>query len=69
MMLRNVWIICSVLLIFFIMINNPKAQNINTPNKIFGATRTAEETTTKITWFLILLFFTLAILISSGSIS
>lgn len=65
-MIHNIWIICSLLSIFFIIIHNPKAQNVSNQNKLFGNTRTAEETTNKITWVFITLFFVLTILISSS---
>jgi preprotein translocase subunit SecG len=66
-MIHNIWILCSVASIFFIIIHNPKAQNVNTQNKLFGSTRTAEETTNKITWIFITTFFLLTIFISSSS--
>ncbi len=66
-MIHNIWIVCSLLSIFFIIIHNPKAQNVNNQNKLFGNTRTAEETTNKITWVFITLFFTLTIAISASN--
>lgn len=66
-MIHNIWIVCSLLSIFFIIIHNPKAQNVNNQNKLFGNTRTAEETTNKITWIFITLFFTLTIVISASN--
>lgn len=65
-MLHNVWIICSLALIFFIIIHNPKSQGIGGQTQLFGNTRTAEETTNKITWILILFFFILTIIISAS---
>lgn len=64
-MLHNIWILCSIVLVLLIISNNPKAQNMGTQNKLFGSTRSAEETTVKLTWFFILLFFILTIFLSS----
>jgi protein translocase SecG subunit len=66
-MLHNLWIISSLILILFIIIQNPKSQGLGTQSSIFGITRTAEENVTKITWFLTCVFFTLAIYISASN--
>ena len=66
-MLHNLWIGSSLLLIFFIILHNPKSQGLGTQNQIFGITRTAEENINKITWILAGIFFVLAIYISSSN--
>ena len=66
MLLHNIWILCSIVLIFFIIIQNPKSQALSNQNKLFGSTRAAEDTTSKVTWILISLFFVLTIVISSS---
>jgi preprotein translocase subunit SecG len=66
-MLHNLWIICSVALIFFIILHNPKSQGLGNQNQLFGNTRTAEESMNKITWTLTLLFFLLTIFISASN--
>lgn len=66
-MIHNIWVLSSILSILFIIIHNPKAQNLSNQNKLFGNTRTAEETTNKITWVFITLFFILTIVISASS--
>jgi protein translocase SecG subunit len=63
-MLHTIWIFCSVALIFFIILHNPKSQGLGNQNQIFGVTRTAEENLTKITWLLTIIFFILTIVIS-----
>jgi protein translocase SecG subunit len=63
-MLHTVWIVCSLALIFFIILHNPKSQGLGNQNQIFGVTRTAEENLTKITWVLTIIFFILTIVIS-----
>lgn len=65
MMLHNIWILCSIVLIFLIILQNPKSQAISNQNKLFGSTRAAEDTTSKVTWFFVAMFFTLTIIISS----
>nr|BDA99314.1 preprotein translocase SecG subunit [Cryptomonas sp. NIES-3952] len=67
-MLHTIWIISSVILIFFIILHNPKSQGLSGQNQMFGATRTAEENVTKITWVFTLVFFVLTIFISSSNI-
>nr|YP_010580257.1 preprotein translocase SecG subunit [Cryptomonas pyrenoidifera]UZS90641.1 preprotein translocase SecG subunit [Cryptomonas pyrenoidifera] len=66
-MLHTIWILCSIVLIFFIILHNPKSQGFNNQNQIFGATRTAEENITKVTWVFTSIFFILTIYISSSS--
>lgn len=65
MMLHNIWILCSIVLIFLIILQNPKSQAISNQNKLFGSTRAAEDTTSKVTWVFVAMFFTLTIIISS----
>jgi len=66
-MLHNLWITSSILLIFFIIMHNPKSQGLGTQNQMFGISRTAEENMTKITWFLTCIFFILAMYLSSAN--
>lgn len=66
-MIHTIWVVCSLSLIFFIILHNPKAQSVSGQNQIFGSTRAGEENITKITWILTCLFFTLTIYISSVS--
>ena len=58
------WIVNSIILIFLIMIHNPKAQNVGGQNQLFVSTRSSEANLNKITWGLIGLFFSLAIYIA-----
>jgi len=51
-MLNIFWTFCAVLLIFFIMLHNPKSQTIGSQSSLFTSTRSAEETINKITWAL-----------------
>jgi preprotein translocase subunit SecG len=64
-MLHTIWTICSIALIFFIILHNPKSQGLGGQNQIFGGTRTSEENLTKITWTLTAIFFILTIIISN----
>ncbi len=54
------WIITSMLLIFLILIHNPKAQNVAGQTQLFVSTRSSEATLNKLTWMLIIMFFSLA---------
>jgi len=67
-MLHIIWILCSLSLIFFIILHNPKSQNIGNQNQFFGTTRSAEENINKITWTLVVIFFLLAICLSTSNI-
>jgi len=60
-MFQVIWAFCSVSLIFTILIHNPKSQGFGSQNQLFSGTRSAEETLNKITWSLIVGFFTLTI--------
>jgi preprotein translocase subunit SecG len=64
-MLHTIWTICSIALIFFIILHNPKSQGLGGQNQIFGGTRTSEENLTKITCALTAIFFMLTIIISN----
>jgi preprotein translocase subunit SecG len=66
-MLHTIWTLCSVALIFFIILHNPKSQGLGGQNQIFGGTRTSEENITKVTWTLTAIFFILTIVISTSN--
>jgi preprotein translocase subunit SecG len=66
-MLHTIWTLCSIALIFFIILHNPKSQGLGGQNQIFGSTRTSEENITKITWGLTAIFFILTVVISSAT--
>ena len=66
-MLHIIWTLCSVVLIFFIILHNPKSQGLGGQNQIFGGTRTSEENITKVTWTLTAIFFILTIVISTSN--
>jgi protein translocase SecG subunit len=66
-MIHTLWTLCSVTLIFFIILHNPKSQGVSGQNQIFGSTRTSEENITKITWGLTTMFFILTIVISTST--
>ena len=66
-MLHTMWTLCSVALIFFIILHNPKSQGLGGQNQIFGGTRTSEENITKVTWTLTAIFFILTIVISTSN--
>jgi preprotein translocase subunit SecG len=66
-MLHTIWTLCSLALIFFIILHNPKSQGLGGQNQIFGSTRTSEENITKVTWTLTAIFFILTIVISTSS--
>lgn len=65
--IQNLWFFCSIGLILSIMIHNPKSQGMIGQNQIFNGTRSAEETLDKITWFFVVVFFTLTIYMSTSS--
>jgi protein translocase SecG subunit len=65
--IQNLWFFCSIALILSIMIHNPKSQGMIGQNQIFNGTRSAEETLDKITWFFVVVFFTLTIYMSTSS--
>jgi protein translocase SecG subunit len=60
-MISILWIINSILLIFAIMIHNPKSQGISGQNQLFVSTRSSEANLNKFTWLLIGIFFSLAV--------
>ena len=66
-MLHTIWVLSCVILIFFIILHNPKSQGLSSQNQMFGTTRTAEENLTKITWAFTWIFFALTIYISSSN--
>ena len=60
-MIQSLWTLSSLALIFAIMIHNPKSQGMGGQNQMFANTRSAEANLNKITWLLILTFFSLTI--------
>lgn len=60
-MIQSLWILSSLALIFAIMVHNPKSQGMGGQNQMFATTRSAEANLNKITWLLILTFFSLTI--------
>jgi preprotein translocase subunit SecG len=60
-MIQSLWILSSLALIFAIMVHNPKSQGMSGQNQMFATTRSAEANLNKITWLLILTFFSLTI--------
>jgi preprotein translocase subunit SecG len=65
--IQNLWLFCSIGLILSIMIHNPKSQGMIGQNQVFNGTRSAEETLNRITWFLVVTFFSLTVYISTSS--
>jgi preprotein translocase subunit SecG len=63
-MIKFLWLLCAVLLVFSIMIHNPKSQGVGGQNQLFTSTRSAEANLNKITWILILAFFSLTTYLS-----
>nr|YP_009420310.1 preprotein translocase SecG subunit [Cryptomonas curvata]ASO75798.1 preprotein translocase SecG subunit [Cryptomonas curvata] len=66
-MLHTIWILCSLTLIFFVILHNPKSQGLSNQSQLFGTTRTAEENITRTTWILTCIFFTLTIYLSASN--
>jgi preprotein translocase subunit SecG len=63
-MIKFLWFGGSLMLIFSIMIHNPKSQGMGGQNQLFTSTRSAEANLNKITWILIILFFSLTTYLS-----
>jgi protein translocase SecG subunit len=61
-MLNTIWLMSSILLIVFIMIQNPKSQSIMGSTQMFPNTRTTEQNVTRITWILTTVFLLATIL-------
>ena len=59
-MLHTIWILSAIILIFFIILHNPKSQGISGQNQLFVSTRSSEANLNKFTWLLIGIFFSLA---------
>ena len=63
-MIKLLWFGCSIILIFSIMIHNPKSQGMGGQNQLFTSTRSAEANLNKFTWTLIIAFFSLTTYLS-----
>nr|BBK20541.1 preprotein translocase secG subunit [Cryptomonas sp. SAG 977-2f] len=68
-MLHNFWCMCSIALIFFILIHNPKSSIAGSQGQIFGNTRVAERVINNMTWIFIILFFLLTITLSATTLN
>jgi preprotein translocase subunit SecG len=64
-MIKLLWFGCSIVLIFSIMIHNPKSQGMGGQNQLFTSTRSAEANLNKTTWGLIFLFFAVTTYLSA----
>ena len=63
-MLHTIWLMSSILLIVFIMIQNPKSQSIMGSTQMFPSTRTTEQNVNRITWILTTVFLFTTILLA-----
>jgi len=67
--LKFLWYISTIILIFSILIHNPKSEGLGTigsQNQFFSNTRSTENTLNKVTWLFLALFllFTTVIVIT-----
>nr|AIA21509.1 hypothetical protein [Neopyropia fucicola] len=65
--LKFFWYASTVILIFTILIHNPKSEglgSVGAQNQFFSNTRSTENTLNKITWLFLVLFLLLTTIIS-----
>lgn len=62
--LQVVWIVVSILIIFFILLHSPKGDGLGgLGSQAFASTKSAEKTLNQTTWFLLVAFLSIAILL------
>lgn len=64
--LKFLWYASTILLIFSILIHNPKAEgfgSVGGQNQFFSNTRSTENTLNKITWLFLVFFLTITTII------
>ena len=65
--LKFLWYISTIMLIFGILVHNPKSEglgSIGSQNQFFSNTRSTENTLNKFTWLLVMLFLLFTIVIA-----
>ncbi len=67
--LQVVWIVVSILMIFFVLLHSPKGDGLGgLGSQAFASTKSAEKTLNQATWFLLVAFLGIAILLGTGLI-
>jgi preprotein translocase subunit SecG len=65
--LQVVWIVVSILLIFFVLLHSPKGDGLGgIGGQGFTSTKSAEKTLNQTTWVLLIAFLGIAIVLSAG---
>ena len=65
--LKFFWYLSTIMLIFTILIHNPKSEglgSIGSQNQFFSNTRSTENTLNKVTWLLLILFLVFTMIIA-----
>lgn len=65
--LKFFWYASTIILIFTILIHNPKSEglgSVGAQNQFFSNTRSTENTLNKVTWLFLILFLILTTIIS-----
>lgn len=65
--LQVLWIVVSILMIFFVLLHSPKGDGLGgLGGQSFTSTKSAEKTLNQATWFLLVAFLGIAIVLSAG---
>ena len=68
-----VWVLSGVLLIFLVLLHSPKGDGMGgiaaSGSSMFNSASSAEASLNKITWTILVIFLSLAIILSAGWIS
>nr|YP_009244793.1 preprotein translocase subunit G [Pyropia pulchra]AMK97035.1 preprotein translocase subunit G [Pyropia pulchra] len=65
--LKFFWYVSTIMLIFTILIHNPKSEglgSVGAQNQFFSNTRSTENTLNKVTWLFLILFLILTTIIA-----
>ena len=68
-----VWLISGILLILLVLLHSPKGDGMGgiaaSGSSMFSSASSAESSLNKITWMMLIIFLSLAIILSAGWIS
>ena len=68
-----VWLISGILLILLVLLHSPKGDGMGgiaaSGSSMFSSASSAESSLNKITWMILIIFLSLAIILSAGWIS
>ena len=68
-----IWVFCGIILIFLVLLHSPKGDGMGgiaaSGSSMFTSASSAEASLNKITWIVLIIFLSLAVILSAGWIT